>query len=125
MLLTILSLEFEEHTKEAKLVFALVLLDEKDTTIIHPPNVMQFLSEFEDISPIDLPSKLLFMRDIQHHIDLIPGATLPYLPQYKVSPIEHEILQAQVDKLISKGLIWVSLSPCSIPTLITLKKNGS
>jgi len=34
-------------------------------------------------------------------------------------------MQRQVKELISKGLVWESLSPCAIPTFLVPKKDGS
>ena len=67
----------------------------------------------------DLPDKLPLMCDIQHAIDLVPGASLPNLPHYRINPTEQVELKRQVDELFRKGM-----SLCAVPALVT-QKNGS
>ena len=57
-----------------------------------PPEVSHLLREFADVFLDKLPQGLLPLRDIQHHIDLVPGTTLPNKPYYRMSPSEHEKL---------------------------------
>ncbi|KAH7565561.1 hypothetical protein JRO89_XS09G0227400 [Xanthoceras sorbifolium] len=77
-----------------------------------PYKVQPLLSQFQSLFPDELLATLPPMREIQHNIDLIPGASLPNLPHYRLSPSEHEILQRQIEDLLQKGLII-----CRVPSL--------
>lgn len=58
-----------------------------------PPEIKALLNEFVDITPNELPQALPPMQNIQHAIDLLPGATLPNMLTYRKNPIEHKELE--------------------------------
>jgi len=82
--------------------------------------IQNFCHLFLEQIPMGLPPK----RDIQHHIDLIPGSILPNKPAYRMNPKDTMEIQRQVEDLKSKGLIRESLSPCAVPALLAPKKDG-
>ena len=72
----------------------------------------------------ELPNSLPPIRSISHHIDLIPGESLPNKAMYRLTPRENEEVKNQVQELLDKGLVRESLSPCVVPTVLSPKKYG-
>ncbi|XP_072993886.1 LOW QUALITY PROTEIN: uncharacterized protein [Typha latifolia] len=99
------------------------ILNEPSESIPFEANAV--IEEFPDVFPDDLPNELPPMRDIQHAIDFVPGASLPNLPHYRLNPTEHAELKRQVDELLRKDFLKESLSPCAVPALLTPKKDGT
>jgi hypothetical protein len=71
-----------------------------------------------------LPRSLPPMRSLSHHIDLIPGASLPNKAAYRLTLQENEEVKKQVQELLDKGLVRESLSLCVVPIVLSPKKDG-
>jgi hypothetical protein len=89
-----------------------------------PEEIQKMLDNFVDIVVDDLPYLLPPIRSIIHHIDLIPGASLANKATYQLTPQENEEVKRQVQDLVDKGLIREILSPCTMPTVLSPKKDG-
>lgn len=86
--------------------------------------IKEFLHTHPRLSCPDHTAELPPRRDIDHRIELVPGASLPDLPHYRMSPKEAEILQIKIDELIEHGFVCPNTSLCVVPVLIVPKKNG-
>ena len=69
-----------------------------------PKEIQELLEEFADIVVDELPRSLPPIRSKSHHIDLIPGASLPNKTTYRLTSQENEEVKRQVQDLMDKGL---------------------
>lgn len=109
---------FRAECKFALVIYAVVNKDLIGINANMSDHLRSLVEEFSCVMLEELPAGLPPLRDIQHHIDLVPGVTLPNLPQYRMSLTEHEMLREQVEDLSQKGYIKESMSPCPVPTLL-------
>jgi hypothetical protein len=82
------------------------------------------LDNFADIVVDEMPKSLSPIRSSIHHIYLIPGESPLNKEAYRLTPQENEEVKNQVQELLDKGLVRESLSPCTVPTVLSPKKDG-
>ena len=90
-----------------------------------PPAIANILQEYSDVFPSEIPAGLPPIRGIEHQIDLIPCASLPNRAPYRTNPDETKEIQRQVQEALDKGYVRDSLSPCVVPVILVLKKDGT
>lgn len=121
---TILQSEYHEYASFKDHLLLGLDEEEKQPQSLLSPVIQTLLKAYAQVFPDEIPMGLPPPRSIQHKIDLIPGSVLPNKPAYRTNPKETIEIRKQVDKLLEKGLIRESLSPCAVPTLLVPKKNG-
>ena len=63
-------------------------------------------------------------REVESTIDLIPGTEPISIPPYRMSPAELRELKAQLEELLSKGFIRLSISLWGALVLFVKKKKN-
>ncbi|KAH9769529.1 hypothetical protein KPL71_012036 [Citrus sinensis] len=81
--------------------------------------------EYEDVFPEKAPHGLPRVRGIEHQIDFVPNVAIPNRPAYRSNLEKTKELQRQVNELMEKGYVRESMSPCSVPILLVLEKDGT
>ena len=99
-------------------------VNEDSTQTDFSVEVQAILTEFSDVFPKDLHSGLPPARDIDHRVELVPGAEPPHRAPYRMSPQGLDELKKQLVDLTEKGYIQPSVSPFGALILFVLKKDG-
>ncbi|GKC16387.1 hypothetical protein Tco_1013169 [Tanacetum coccineum] len=82
------------------------------------------VKNFPEVFPEDLPG-LPHTRQVEFHIDLVPGAAPVARAPYRLAPSKMKELADQLQELSDKGFIRPSSSPWGAPVLFVKKKDGS
>ena len=101
--------------------------DGKDVMAMVPISeaIFQVLETYIDIMPPELPKRLLPRTEVDHKIDLEPGAKPPARAPYRMSPLELAELWRQLKELLDAGYIQPSKAPYRAPMLFQRKHYGS
>ncbi|GKB21597.1 putative reverse transcriptase domain-containing protein [Tanacetum coccineum] len=113
----ILEIQGEKLEKYPKLLLC-IKVDEKN------PKDIRIIRDFPEVFPNDL-SGLPTVREIEFHINLIPGALPIIKSPYRLTPSEMLELSNQLKELQEKGFIRPSHSPWGAPVLFVKKKDGA
>ena len=90
-----------------------------------PDDLAALLRSYEDVFPDALPPGLPPAREVDHAIELEPGAPPPSRPTYRMSFQELEELERQLREYVGNGWIRPSQSPYGAPILFVKKKDGT
>ena len=99
---------------------AYVVNEENDLKLEYIPIVR----DYPDVFPEDLPG-LPPEREVEFTIDLAPGTTPISKAPYRMAPMELKELKIQLQELLDKGFIRLSVSPWGAPILFVKKNDGS
>jgi len=86
------------------------------------PRIAVILSHFVHIFPKEIPLNIPPKKSIQHHVDLIVGALLPYKPTHKIKFKDTYGGQRLIELLLAKRIVKKNLNPCEVPAFLHLRK---
>ncbi|GKA70803.1 putative reverse transcriptase domain-containing protein [Tanacetum coccineum] len=121
----ILSIRTQKYIDQGCQVFLIQMMKEEKTKI--PERRIEdvpVVRDFLEVFPEDLPG-LPPTRQVEFHIELIPGVAPVARAPYRLAPAEMKELAEQLKELSDKGFIRPSSSPWGAPILFVKKKDGS
>ena len=107
--------------KGCQVYLAYVVETGKEGTLV---DKIRTVREFPDVFPYDITG-LPPDKEVEFTIDLIPRTEPISIPPNRMDPAKLRELKAQLEELLSKGFICLSISPWGAPVLFVKKKYGS
>ena len=109
------SMQLKKFCREGCQLYAAHILEAIE---YETPRLEEFhvLREFKDVFPDDIPG-IPSNRDIYFKIELVPGAAPVSKTPYRMSTLEMLELKMQLQELLEKKYIWLSVSPWGAPFL--------
>ena len=134
--------QLEKQKRQGKIEYACLVYPEtiQEATSLHSINAStsssasadpledarrEVLERWPQVFPDELPAGLPPSREVDHKIELIPGATPANRPTFRLSEWELGELKKQLEELVKAGFIRPSKSPWGAPILFVKKKDGS
>ncbi|GJR71242.1 putative reverse transcriptase domain-containing protein [Tanacetum coccineum] len=119
------SIRTQKYIDQGCQVFLIQMMKEEKTEISERRiEDVPVVRDFPKVFPEDLPG-LPPTRQVEFHIELIPGAAPVARAPYRLAPAEMKELAEQLKELSDKGFIRPSSSPWGAPILFVKKKDGS
>ncbi|GJS32166.1 reverse transcriptase domain-containing protein [Tanacetum coccineum] len=119
------SIRTQKYIDQGCQVFLIQMMKAKKTEISERQiEDVPVVRDFPEVFPEDLPG-LPPTRQVEFHIELIPGAAPVTRAPYRLAPAEMKELAEQLKELSDKGFIRPSSSPWGAPILFVKKKDGS
>ncbi|KAI5323243.1 hypothetical protein L3X38_032315 [Prunus dulcis] len=121
------AMQFSKYWKKGEPTFLATMkmnVVEKEVQPV-PKAVEAILKEFADVMPKELPKTLPPRREVDHAIELEPGAKPPAKAPYRMAPPELEELRKQLKQLLDAGYIQPSKAPYGAPVLFQKKREGT
>ncbi|GKA19246.1 putative reverse transcriptase domain-containing protein [Tanacetum coccineum] len=119
------SIRTQKYIDQGCQVFLIQITKEEETEI--PERQIEdvpVVRDFPELFTKELPG-LPPTRQVEFHIELIPGAAPVARAPYRLAPAEMKELAEQLKELSDKGFIRPSSSPWGAPILFVKKKDGS
>ncbi|GKB59617.1 hypothetical protein Tco_0915803 [Tanacetum coccineum] len=119
------SIRTQKYIDQGCQVFLIQMMKEEKTEILERRiEDVPVVRDFPEVFPEDLPG-LPPTRQVEFHIELIPGAAPVARAPYRLAPTEMKELAEQLKELSDKGFIRPSSSLWGAPILFVKKKDGS
>ncbi|GJS50412.1 putative reverse transcriptase domain-containing protein [Tanacetum coccineum] len=119
------SIRTQKYIDQGCQVFLIQMMKEEKTKISERRiEDVPVVRDFPEVFPEDLPG-LPPTRQVEFHIELIPGVSPVARAPYRLAPAEMKELPEQLKELSDKGFIRPSSSPWGAPILFVKKKDGS